>query len=89
MLDRHPERVKYEVGFEVVAHRPADDPAAEDVEHGGEVEDALTGLDVLEVADPEPVRLGSGEAPVDEVRAESLRVADGGAWPAAFPVGTA
>src|SRR5438093_9590331 len=75
--DGHPERVEHEVGFQVVAHRPADDPAAEDVLDDGEEEEALAGLDVLEIADPESVRLGAGEVAVDEVgRRGPLRVTD-------------
>src|SRR5438093_13197575 len=86
--DGHPERVEHEVGFQVVAHRPADDPAAEDVLDGGEEEEALAGLDVLEIADPEPVRLRAGEVAVDQVRCRRLlRIADSRAWPAAFAVG--
>src|SRR5206468_2305567 len=66
--DGHAERVEYKLALEVVAHRPADDPTAEHVLDGGEKEEALSGLDVLEVADPEPVRLRAGEVAVDEVR---------------------
>jgi len=58
--DRHPERVQDELGLEVVAHRPADDPAAVDVLDGGEEEEALPGLDVLEIADQS--RFGSARA---------------------------
>jgi hypothetical protein len=64
----HPERVQDELALEVVAHRPADDPAAEDILDGGEKEEALPGLDVLEVAHPEPVRLRPGEVALDEIR---------------------
>jgi hypothetical protein len=75
--DGHAERVEHELGFEVVAHRPADDATAEDVLHRGEEEEALPGLDVLEVADPKPVRLRPDEVAVDEVRRRRpLRIAD-------------
>src|SRR5205823_5770529 len=87
--DRHPERVEDELGFEVVAHRPADDPTAEDVLDGGEEEEALPGLDVLEIADPEPVRLHTSELAVDEVRRRRpLRIRDGCPWPPARAVRT-
>ena len=65
--DGHPERVEDELGLEVIAHRPTDDPPAEHVLDGGQEEEALPGLDVLEIADPEPVRLRSGEVAVDEI----------------------
>ncbi len=88
--DGHAERVEHELGFEVVTHRPADDPAAEDVLDGSEEEEALAGLDVLQVADPEPVRLRPGEVAVDEVgRRRPLRVADRRPRPALLAVGTA
>src|SRR5436190_18526400 len=79
----HPERVEDELAAKVVAHRPADDPAAVDVLNRREEEEALSGLDVLEVADPEPVRLGTREGTVDEVRGRRpFGVAHGCAWPA-------
>ena len=87
--DGHAERVQHELGLQVVAHRPADDPAAEDVLDGGEEEEALPGLDVLEVADPEPAGLGPCEVAVDLVgRRVALRVADGRAHAATSTVGT-
>jgi CO/xanthine dehydrogenase FAD-binding subunit len=74
----HPERVEHQLALEVVAHRPADDAAAEDVLNGSEEEEALAGLDVLQVADPEPVRLRTGEVTVDEIgRRGSLGITDG------------
>jgi hypothetical protein len=85
--DRHPERVQDELGFEVVAHRPADDPSAEDILDGGEEEEALAGLDVLQVADPQPVRLSASEAAVDEIGCRGpLWIADRRAWPATLAV---
>ncbi|MEQ1737521.1 MAG: hypothetical protein ABL886_14095 [Rhodoglobus sp.] len=48
----HPERLEHELCAQVIAHRPADDPAAEDVLNGREEEAPLAGLHVLDVADP-------------------------------------
>ena len=50
------EGVDDELGAHVIGHRPADDPAGEDVLDGGEVEPALPGAQVGDVGDPEPVR---------------------------------
>ena len=87
--DGHAERVEYKLALEVVAHRPADDPTAEHVLDGGEKEEALSGLDVLEVADPEPVRLRAGEVAVDEVRRRvTLRVTHGRPHTAPTAIGT-
>lgn len=86
--DRHPQCVEDEFGLEVVAHRPADDPPAEDVLDGGEEEEALPGLHVLEVADPEPVRLGPREVAVDEIRSRRPhRVSCGCARPSSATIG--
>src|SRR3954447_12695730 len=88
LVNGHPERVQDEIGFKGVAHRPADDSAAEHILDGGEEEEALTALDVLEVADPEPVGFGSREAAVDEVGSRlAPGIPDRGARAAAFAVG--
>ena len=85
----HPQCVEDEFGLQVVAHRPADDPPAEDVLDGGEEEEPLPGLHVLEVADPEPVRLLAGKAPVDKIRGRRPdRVSCGCARPATAAVST-
>src|SRR5712691_1144029 len=85
--DGHSERVEDELGFEVVAHRPADDAAAEDVLDAGEEEEALSGLDVLEIADPEPVRLRTREVAVDQIGGRRPgRVTDGRTRTSAFAV---
>ncbi len=84
----HSECVEDELALQIVAHRPADDPAAEDVLDDGEEEEALAGLDVLEVADPEPVPLRPSEVAVDEVRRRGpFRVTHGRTHPAATAVG--
>jgi len=69
--DGHPERVEHQLGFEVVSHRPADDAAAEDVLDGGEKEEALPGLDVLEIADPEPSGSARAKSRSTRSRAEA------------------
>src|SRR6266536_3090562 len=65
--DRHLERVDDELGLHVGAHRPADDLAAEAVDHRGEVERALPGRDVLDVGGPQPVRPRRVEVALDEI----------------------
>jgi hypothetical protein len=88
--DGHPEWVEHQVGFEVVAHRPSDDPTAEHVLHGGDEQEPLPGLDVLELTDPEPVGLRPREVAVDEIGwRRALRVTDRGAIAAPPAVGIA
>src|SRR5258707_14445143 len=52
----------------MIAHRPADDLAAVQVHDGGQIEPALIGLDVGDVGEPDPVRRGDGEVPIEQVR---------------------
>lgn len=66
--DRHPERVEGELGFQVVAHRPTDDSAAEDVDDAGEKQPALVCRHVGDVGDPESVGPLGDEPPLDQVR---------------------
>jgi hypothetical protein len=64
---RHRHRVADEMGLAVAVHRPADDAAAEHIEHDRQVEPALHRRHVGHVSDPLVVRRGRGEVPVDQV----------------------
>ena len=66
--DSHPQRVGDERRVGDGAHRPADDPPAEAVQHAGEVQHALAGRDLLEVRAPQLVRAGRLEVALDQVR---------------------
>jgi hypothetical protein len=46
-LDGHLQRRDDELAAHMAIHRPADDPAAEEILHRGQVQPALTGLDLL------------------------------------------
>ena len=52
----------------MIRHRPADDLAAEQVHDAGQIEPALIGLDVGDVSEPDLVRRGGGEVPLEYVR---------------------
>jgi hypothetical protein len=67
LLDRHPERVASQRGGWVVADRPADDAAAERVEHDRAVDLALPGRVFGDVGQPQVVRTAAPELAVDEV----------------------
>ena len=71
MLERHLQGVNDELCAHVVGHRPAHDPAREDVLDGGQVEPALPGSEVGDVRDPEPVRPVSRERAIDKVLADA------------------
>ncbi len=64
--DRHLERVEREFGAERGRHPPADDRPAEGVDDEGRVDEARPGGHVGDVGDPEAVRGGGAEHPLDE-----------------------
>jgi hypothetical protein len=64
----HLERVDDEFGAEVVGERPANDPAAVEVHHRGQIQPALPRPDVGDVGRPEPVRFAWMEVTLDQVR---------------------
>src|SRR3979409_2446484 len=66
----------------MIAHRPADDLAAVEVHDGGQIEPALIGLDVGDIGEPDLVRRGGGEVPLEQVRRDrEIVTAVGGAHP--------
>ena len=66
--DGHLQGVEDEVGGHGGGHPPAHDQAGEDVDDEGHVGHARPGGDIGEVGDPQLVRTGGGEVPVDQVR---------------------
>src|SRR5665213_1019206 len=58
----------------MIVGRPADDPAATEVHDGCQIEPALIGLDIGDVGEPDPVRRGGDEVPVDQVRGDRVIV---------------
>jgi hypothetical protein len=83
--DGHLERVDDELGPEVVGERPADDPAAVEVDHRRQVQPALPRPDVGDIRRPQPVRLGRVEVALHEIRrGADTRHADRRAPAAAF-----
>ena len=67
LLDRHPERVAGQRRGRVVADRPADDAAAERVEHDRAVDLALAGRVLGDVGQPQLVGPVAAELAVDEI----------------------
>src|ERR1700741_3028183 len=66
----------------MLCHRPADDPAALEVQDAGQIEPALVGLDIGYVGEPDPVRRGGCEVALEQVRRDrKVVVAIGGAHP--------
>src|SRR3954447_25977935 len=69
----------------MIRHRPADDLAAVQIHDSGQIKPALIGLDVGDVGQPDLVRRGGAEVPLDQVRRDrEVVTAVGGphpAWP--------
>src|SRR5229473_8192668 len=66
----------------MIRHRPADDLAAVEVHDRGQIEPALISLDVGDVGEPDPVRRGGGEVPLEQIRGDrEVVTAVGGAHP--------
>src|SRR4249919_1736985 len=69
----------------MIRHRPADDLAAVEVHDCGQIEPSLIGLDVGDVGEPDPVRRGGDEVPIEQVRGDREVVTAVGrscpAWP--------
>jgi hypothetical protein len=77
--ERHPHRVEHEISAHVGGELPANDHAGEHVDQEREVQAALPGAQVGEVADPQAVGRGRGEVPIDEIwQLVRLRIRDRG-----------
>jgi hypothetical protein len=61
---RHAERVQHQLCAEMVRHRPADDAAAERIEHDGEVKKPGQSRDERDVRDPELIGAVGSEVAV-------------------------
>ena len=81
--DGHAQRVTDQRSAHVVGHRPADHATAGEIDHRSQVQPALPGADVRDVAAPRLIELerGRSEVPLQQVhgRGPGLRVGDGGA----------
>ena len=65
--DGHLQRVDDELLAHVGLHRPPDDPAAEQILHGAQIQPALSGLDLLDVRSPYAIRGVGAKVTADEV----------------------
>jgi hypothetical protein len=64
---RHVQGVEDDPGVQRVAHTPAHDAPAEDIEDNGEIEKARHRRDVRDVRDPELIWCGRAKRPFDEI----------------------
>jgi hypothetical protein len=67
--DGHVQRVDHEAGAHVLGQLPADDHAGGQIDHGGQIQPSLAGLEVGDVADQARTRLLGGEVAPDQIRA--------------------
>src|SRR5216684_6573967 len=68
--DGHPQGCQRQVGAQVIAHCPADDLSAVEVQDRGQIKPALIGLDISNICEPDPVRRSGGEVAVEQVRGD-------------------
>lgn len=80
LIDRHLQRAAGQLACDLMMRRPADDPAAEQVHQRRQVEPALFGADVADVAGPDAVDPIDGKASLQSVgRIAVAVIAVGGA----------
>src|SRR4029077_5083981 len=73
---------KWQLGAQMIRHRPADDLAAVEVHDRGQIKPALISLDVGDVGEPDPVWRGGDEVALKQVRGDrEVVTAVGGAHP--------
>jgi hypothetical protein len=63
--DGHRQSCQWQVGAQIIRHRPADDLTAVHVHDGDQIEPAWIGLEVGDVGEPDPVRRGGGEVALE------------------------
>jgi hypothetical protein len=79
LSDRHVEGIGYDAGVQRTRHRPANDAAAEDVEHDGEIEEAGPRWNVGDIGHPQAVGRLSDEVALDEIGCRArIPIADRG-----------
>ena len=61
------ERLQHQFRTQMGFHRPADDSAAESVEHHREVKKPCPGRYVRDIGDPQPIGRGGDEVAFDQV----------------------
>ena len=64
----HVERLENQFGAQMSGHGPADDTAAESVEHHRQVEKARPGRDISDIGDPHGVGRRTNEMAVEQIR---------------------
>jgi len=67
LSERHLERFEHQVGAHVGRELPANDLAAEGVDHEGEEDEPFPAAQVRDVGDPELVRARRQEVPLDKI----------------------
>ena len=63
----HLQRVDDELASHAVAHRPAHDPATEQIYNYGQIQPSFFGWDISNIARPCPVRRSHGEVAIEQV----------------------
>jgi hypothetical protein len=81
---RHVQCFQHQLGAQMSRHRPADDPAAEGVEHHREIQESCPGRDVGDVSHPQAIRSGCDEVAIDQIGCRTrVAISDRGGYPLA------
>ena len=84
LVKRQVERLEDQFSAQMGRHRPADDPAAEDIHHHRQVEKAGPGRDVSDIRDPQSIGTLGDEVTLHQIGCRTgAAVADRGANPLA------
>ena len=75
---RHVQSIEHQLAGKCRRHRPADNAAAERIEHDGEIEKACPGRNVGDVGHPQPIRRFRREVALDQVGRLAAAILD--AW---------
>src|SRR5215469_7322317 len=68
LLKRQVQRLEHQLGAQMGLHRPAHDPAAENVEHHRQIEEAGPGGDIGYIRYPQTIGRGGAEVALDQIR---------------------
>src|SRR5215469_18235389 len=68
LLERQVQRLQHQLGAQMALHRPAHDPAAENVEHHRQIEEAGPGWNIGYIRYPQTIGRGGAEVALNQIR---------------------
>ena len=71
LVNRHVERINYDLLSQIVHHRPTDDAATKGIENDGKIEKTRPRRNIRYIRDPQPIDRLRVEVAIDEIRSRS------------------